>query len=223
MKRWAWWMVLLSVVQFVALAGLAMAVYDGGTAFDSTTRGYHFWHNTFSDLGREVAISGASNALSARLYVTGCMGLLAGVVALWVAAPEVIPGQYGLGAVARGVGLAGVITMAGIALTAADTRSWAHMVANGLAGMFLMTASGLLIVGMCRDRSCPRWLLVLTLVMLASMLMHLSQYVEHFWLGGAWTPAAPRAQKIMAMAMLAWLVALSVRQLKRVPCGGRGT
>jgi hypothetical protein len=42
--------------------------YEGGTYIDPSTSHYIFWYNYFSDLGRTVAHSGTSNAISFILF-----------------------------------------------------------------------------------------------------------------------------------------------------------
>jgi hypothetical membrane protein len=63
---------------FVALTAMAMLFYPGGTASDPTTRGYSFFTNFFSDLGRTQARNGQPNPVAAVLFFIALSG--AGVV-----------------------------------------------------------------------------------------------------------------------------------------------
>jgi len=60
----------------VALAGVAMLVYPGGTVRDPSTRGYFFFQNFLSDLGMTAAFGGHSNKLGALLFAVS-FGILA--------------------------------------------------------------------------------------------------------------------------------------------------
>ncbi|MHA2390473.1 MAG: hypothetical protein ACXAEX_00750 [Promethearchaeota archaeon] len=55
-------------VQALILTTIAMFFYSGGTFNDPNTRGYLFWSNLFSDLGRLTAHSGESNLVSSLIY-----------------------------------------------------------------------------------------------------------------------------------------------------------
>ncbi|MBM3130911.1 MAG: hypothetical protein FJ009_20070 [Chloroflexi bacterium] len=63
---------------FVALTALAMLFYPGGTASDPTTRGYSFFMNFFSDLGRTQARNSQPNPIAAPMFFIALSG--AGVV-----------------------------------------------------------------------------------------------------------------------------------------------
>jgi hypothetical protein len=55
---------------FVLLTVAAMFIYPGGTFTDPTTRGYDFFRNFFSDLGRVTALNGQPNTVSFLLFLT---------------------------------------------------------------------------------------------------------------------------------------------------------
>ncbi|MFX1305074.1 MAG: hypothetical protein ACFE9X_17090 [Promethearchaeota archaeon] len=54
--------------QALIFTTLAMFFYPGGTFNDPNTKGYLFWSNLFSDLGRLTAHSGESNLVSSLMY-----------------------------------------------------------------------------------------------------------------------------------------------------------
>ena len=60
---------------FIALTGLAMIAYPGGTKFDRVSVQYDFFQNFFSDLGSTITYSGKSNALSNILFITALSGI----------------------------------------------------------------------------------------------------------------------------------------------------
>ena len=47
---------------------IAMSLYPGGTIIDSTTEGYLFFYNFFSNLGEWTAQNGVDNFYSALLF-----------------------------------------------------------------------------------------------------------------------------------------------------------
>ena len=67
-KTWAYILMIVGSIQFIILTFIAMIFYEGGTYIDSSTTGYLFWHNYFSDLGRTVAHSGIANEISFILF-----------------------------------------------------------------------------------------------------------------------------------------------------------
>jgi len=70
-SRWrerAFGFVLFGCVQFVVLTLAAMVLYPGGTVTDPATRGYSFFHNFFSDLGRTQTPAGQPNTAAFFLF-----------------------------------------------------------------------------------------------------------------------------------------------------------
>lgn len=66
-KNWKIWAFIFNIfgsIQFIILTLVAMLFYPGGTYFNSSTTGYLFWYNYFSDLGRFIAHSGTPNLVS---------------------------------------------------------------------------------------------------------------------------------------------------------------
>jgi len=78
-------LVTVGCLGFVVLTALAMLVYPGGTASDPTTRGYSFFTNFFSDLGRTQARNGEPNPLAASLFFIALSGAGAVLIAFSVA------------------------------------------------------------------------------------------------------------------------------------------
>jgi hypothetical protein len=59
---------LFAAAQLIVLTLLAMLLYPGGTVADPGSRGYDFFRNFFSDLGRTVSPAGEPNTASAVLF-----------------------------------------------------------------------------------------------------------------------------------------------------------
>ena len=60
--------IMIGFAQFIVLTMIGMILYPGGTYNDSSTIGYIFWENYFSDTGRKVSHSGKSNTISSVLF-----------------------------------------------------------------------------------------------------------------------------------------------------------
>ncbi|MFW9999132.1 MAG: hypothetical protein ACFE88_03365 [Candidatus Hermodarchaeota archaeon] len=68
LKKKAYVLIIVRNVQFITLTIIAMFFYKGGTYIDTSSSGYLFWYNYFSDLGRTVAHSGIQNMISWILF-----------------------------------------------------------------------------------------------------------------------------------------------------------
>jgi len=64
-------LVVIGCLQFVVLSFVAMLLYPGGTVTDPSTRGYSFFRNFFSDLGRTQTPAGEPNTASFLLFAAG--------------------------------------------------------------------------------------------------------------------------------------------------------
>lgn len=67
-------LVLLICCAFVFLTLGAMALYPGGTALDDQSKGYQFFVNFFSDLGRTVARNDEPNPVASKLFFAALTG-----------------------------------------------------------------------------------------------------------------------------------------------------
>jgi hypothetical membrane protein len=79
--------VMICCVQFVVLTLVAMFVYPGGTVADPAARGYAFFRNFFSDLGRTRVPLGTPNTVSALLFFFALALAGLGLVLFFVAMP----------------------------------------------------------------------------------------------------------------------------------------
>jgi len=68
-KKFAFYLAIIGVVQFFVLCIIAMIFYPGGTELNPNIRGYSFFLNAYSDLGRVYSLSGELNTISRFLFV----------------------------------------------------------------------------------------------------------------------------------------------------------
>ena len=67
-SNFMFWQGYLGISVFVIFNTIAMLFYPGGTYLDSSTDGYHFFYNFFSNLGEWTARNGEMNTVSASLF-----------------------------------------------------------------------------------------------------------------------------------------------------------
>ncbi len=129
-RRRAFQFAVFACGQFLILTVLAMFLYPGGTASDSTTAGYQFFSNFFSDLGRTVSHSGVANTASAALFVVALTIAGLGLAAFFLAAPGLFHAKRWPRWLSRAGSLAGVVvglSFVGVAWTPADVFTDAHI------------------------------------------------------------------------------------------------
>ena len=117
------------VAQFLVLTVIAMQIFPGGTLADSTTAGYSFWRNFFSELGMTVTASGAPNPVGAVIFFTALTGAGMGLILFFLAIPQLFQVQRrlrwlsGLGSF---FGVVSGLCFIGVAYTPADLLVTPH-------------------------------------------------------------------------------------------------
>ncbi|MBN1555447.1 MAG: hypothetical protein JXA11_11935 [Phycisphaerae bacterium] len=198
-------LVLLAVVQFVVIQGIAMARYPGGNEWNRRAKGYDFWRNTLSDLGKTKAYNGLANPMS-RASRGSATAFLLSLGLLWLVLPGLFPRRKRVGLLVRVLGMLSLGGMIGLGFTPADEYHVGHAVANGFAAVPGLAAYLLSWWAMLFSRECPRFLPITGAVFLIAAWIHFGQYVGHFWLGFAWTPAAPMMQRLAFLTGLVWVI-----------------
>jgi hypothetical protein len=142
-----------SVAAFSLLIGLAMHAYPGGTEWDRTTRGHHFWLNYVCDLARKTALDGASNEAGSRLAQAALLVLGVGALLHWWSSPCLFRHRSTLGTVVRALGSFSVAGMLAVALLPADRFSSLHPFVMALSGGPGLAAAACAAVGLAsRER-----------------------------------------------------------------------
>jgi hypothetical membrane protein len=121
---------LFASAQLIVLTLVAMLLYPGGTVADPASRGYDFFRNFFSDLGRTVSPAGEPNTVSAVLFVVALTVAGLGLVSFFVAGLQFF-WQEGrllrtLGILTVISGLIAGLSFVGVAWTPANLRLGAH-------------------------------------------------------------------------------------------------
>ncbi|MFX1567717.1 MAG: hypothetical protein ACFFCV_05035 [Promethearchaeota archaeon] len=132
-KNWrqiAFIIAMVNCIQSLIFTSIAMFFYPGGTFSDTNSVGFLFFSNLFSDLGRTIAHSGASNLISSIVYNVSLflMGVL--LIPFFIAIPYLF-GETGEGkGLAKASSALGIIVgagMIGASLTPADLFYQIHV------------------------------------------------------------------------------------------------
>lgn len=152
-------------ILFVVLTTAAMAAYPGGTAPITSTHGYTFLLNSFSDLGQTRTQSGASNVPSMLLFSVAMLMVGAGAGTFFVAFARYFathvatPVAQRLNRAATIAGLISATFFAVVGLTPHNVLLPEHQIASNGAFYLLLLAVLLELAALWRLRSIPTALL----------------------------------------------------------------
>jgi hypothetical protein len=176
---WRWYAYLIALLgcgQFILLTLLAMLFYPGGTAGDSTTDGYLFTRNFFSDLGMTKAHSGAANPIAATLFLIALTLAGLSLIGFFLAFPHFFR-QRRTGRFLSAAGsLFGVITglgYIGVALTPANLLLDAHVNFVRLAFLAFPIATIFYTLAVFRDPAYPKPFALLFLAFTIALALYL--------------------------------------------------
>jgi hypothetical protein len=116
-------------VQFILLTSVAMLFYPGGTFRDPGTKGYLFFENFFSDLGRTQAHSGEPNWVSFGLFFVALSVAGVSFILFFVALPRLFAGMraaWCLSVAGSVTGVCSGLAFLGIAFTPMNLYRGAH-------------------------------------------------------------------------------------------------
>ena len=116
-------------IQFLILSVIAMFTYRGGTRLDPASKGYSFFSNFFSDLGRTVSYSGETNTVSAFIFFFALIGLGLSFLGYFLIIPELYTDTEEGKKYSRVITLIGkcsVVAFIGIAFTPANLLPLIH-------------------------------------------------------------------------------------------------
>lgn len=139
-----------SVAGFALLIGLAMRTYPGGTAWDPTASGHHFWLNYVCDLARTTALDGRPNGPGSCLAQAALLVLGGGALLSWWGCPWLFRGASTLAAAVRALGSSSVAGMLAVALLPSDRFAALHPLALALSGGPGLAAAACASVGLAR-------------------------------------------------------------------------
>lgn len=135
-RNWAFLFVMFGCVQFFLLTTLAMFFYPGGTYLDPGRKGYAFFMNFFSDLGRTKTLLGATNIPSFILFTIALSLAGLALIIFFLAIPGISlgrrPGRW-LAISGSAFGVVSGLCFMGVAFTPADLFLGFHEIFVNLA------------------------------------------------------------------------------------------
>lgn len=220
MKQKLFTIISIGCIFFLILTGLAMLVYAGGNSQDHAAKGYHFFYNFFSDLGRTVAYNGQTNWASAGLFFVALS--LAGIclVAFFLTFQGFFRRnliQHILAWIGTVLGVVAGLCFAGVAFTPANLFHAAHIQFVMWAFRLLPLAAFFYIIVMFMDKTFPRgytWVLVAYWVLLVGYYLLITNGPDTASAQGLVIQAA--GQKIISYASIISILILSLGARSRL-------
>jgi hypothetical protein len=215
------WGIAAAVVLFVALELPAMALYPGGTWWDSHTRGARFWENYLCDLEWSVALDGLPNPVGSRLALAATLVLVLGLLPFWWTVPRVAGETRLLGRLVRVLGALNVAGTIAVALMPSERFGSLHGAAVVVAALPGLGAAVLAVALLLRGEPPPRVAGALGAAMLAASVADFVLYVRTLIAGGPGPRALPAVQKVALLLLLAWMLAVAARSRYSAAAWGR--
>jgi hypothetical protein len=198
----------IGVVGFVALSALAAVAYPGGTYCEPAAERYRFLGNYFCDLTAPVTLRGADNRVSANLTraAFACFAL-ATAPFFWL-----LGGLSFRPSLVRALGLVAAFATLGLAWL--PSRAGANLHASAVFGATIpgLVAAALGIAGAFRSPDRRRavrlsaWLGAMTFVFAAA---DVAGYAHAVATDGGCVPWLPALQKLTALVLLSWMLAVA--------------
>ena len=200
---------LIGSIQFAVASAVAMFFYGGGTPWHAEAQGYTFFYNFFSDLGRQVSLSGTANSVSAALFNNSLIvyGIL--LLIFYFTLPLLYPRH---GWFRYSLTFFGAISAAGMILigaTPTDIRPTAHTIGVML---WIIPLVCVLIVTIRGDIKTPHVNRGMIFFSSGLVLIAVIHIIEGF--AGIWHPIVPITQKIVVYYNIVWYAVMSLRLTK---------
>lgn len=207
--------VLICLLGFVLLMGVAMALYPGGNWIDPQAPGHRFLSNFFCDLTQPVSLSGVTNRLGAGFARFGmwCFAAaLAGffwLVPLHFAPAPTLSSRAPLGRWVRGLGECAVLGVAAVPLLPSETFGHLHGFLALTSGALGIVAALVAVIALCRSSLAARRLGFLGALALAVASFDAALFAVHLNDVGPPPLLLPAAQKLAALLLCAWVIGVA--------------
>ncbi|MCA9599239.1 MAG: hypothetical protein KC776_38290 [Myxococcales bacterium] len=200
---------------FVALVGVAMARYPGGTWFDPRATGHDFWRNYLCDLLHSHGLDGRPNPGATLALI----GMIAGILSLALAffsLPEVSARTAARWT--RRIGAPAALGILIVPLLPSDRFPFVHGVAVVATGV---PAFGGMVLAL-RALSARRVLFGIGLLLLLSSGADFVLYVWDQFLGGEIVVLSPALQRVATLVLIAFTTAIAIATLRAQSGVARG-
>jgi hypothetical protein len=208
-------LVLAGVLAGVALIGIAMDLYPGGTAIDPHARGHSFWLNLLCDLTERSARNGVANPMGSRVARAGMLVVSLALGVHWSILPVFMRGPSGapnIGWIGRIVRVAGVVQVLALIAVPFGTGI-AHPLTIFTSAVAGLVAGVLGVVALARSGG-PAWRWALPVAVLAAVAADAVFYARSVATSPrVVTPALPIFQRVGGLLILAWMVVTAVEIL----------
>ena len=201
--------ILASVATFLALAGVSMATYPGGSWLDVHAQRHDLWRNFLCDLLGPIAINGAPNAIGSAAMIAAMVILALGLAVTWWSTPRLFTGRW-LTIAIRGCGLLSLVGLVAVPLTPPTVSYQLHAAAIFGGGIPAAVAFALCVYGLGREAGTRRLGLLGALALLL-MLIGFGLYARQYWGGGGPTVVLPASHRVATGFFLWWLIAVALR------------
>lgn len=200
--------VLASIACFLALYGIAIVLYPGGTWFDRHAAGYDLWRNFVCDLTQPIALDGRPNP-GALFGKASMLAFDAGLSLSFLGTLRLGSPSPGFARVIRLLSLVSFVGIAAVPLLPSLVFGALHSVA-----VLCGATAGLFAGGFCIavQRRGHRRIATLGVVMFAAAFVDAGIYA---WsVAAVATPLAlPVIQRLALVLILAWLIAIGAALL----------
>lgn len=206
----------LALVGFLVLEGVAMALYPGGTWGNRMSSGHDFFGNYFCDLTAAKSLNGQTNP-GAPYAKAGMFVFTLGLIPFWILVSSVVR-QLRARMSKFILGLGGVSSVAAALVPFVPSSQYGnlHPALVFLAGIPGLMAGGLSTYGLVKTKSgsrIPARLAVITFVLIA---IDGILYAIHVTTGYEVHPIVlPGLQKMGAASLVAWMLSAAVLGRRR--------
>ena len=206
------------VIAFLTLGSCAcflasMHVYPGGNWIDVRAPGHDFARNFLCDILAPVAQNDVANPVGSRLALAGYLLFACAFALHWWRLPAFLARDNRRTRFAvRWMGVGSTLAMVAVPLWPPSAENWLHQIVVYASGIPGGVAALLACVGLWRagERAAAGF----GAFVLATTLGNGAVYALHMALSGEPTVVLPLLQRIGAVSMVAWVLALAARHLQ---------
>ena len=160
-----------SVVYFI-MSHISIFFYPGGTPWDRTTYGYHYWQNFLSDLGETVAKNGEPN-LSSMIIMNSSLIIFGISLCIFFLNYSSFTTRRWMGWLASSLGIFSSIGLIIVGATPSNILKDIHLFGVYMWALGLLIA--LIITLVFNKKIIPDWLTVISAIFMVLLAYHMYQ------------------------------------------------